>query len=301
MSRRDLMRFGAGGAACFALPTIVRAQDKTAISIYDLGGEPDLDDNAPLAQAALDDGLTLYIPAGKWHFRSPLRVWDNNSIVGDGGLRSHLRFLDSGGIVPADDSQNTTYVSLQGLYIRGSIPHTGIWALRSSRWVYRDLFIDGFRTNIRIDGTPHPMTGVRGAILHNLFNVTSSQPARRGEGYHYGLHCTGGDSGKAELVNWYGGYIQGELISDFPANVPSLVFFQYGQANNLYGVNFSGGRNGVSFNDRHCSVIGGYGQICNTLFRFTPRSQENTVRPSLARTARHVGRYAVDKGVNNDW
>lgn len=236
--------------------------------------------NAAILAGANDDKIVHIEPpqvvAGWQHYRceNPLEIWDNSQITGYPMIRTQIMFYDCPGVVPGDNSQNTTYVDLSGLYLRANVnasPYVGINFLRTSRSVVRDTYVEGFRVCGRVDGTPNADGSVSGAIMNLFERFTANQPGDAD--YWYGMQFTGssgGETGKSHAGNIVrDSYLQGELILPNPPNGVTGCYFQAGRGNFLQNVNISGYQQGAYFNSPDCGWHQGYAQICDNMVRFS--------------------------------
>ena len=248
----------------------------------------------------------LYIPPGIYNLSQPLRISDHSTIIGEAGFaKTRLQFATCNGIVPKDSAQNTTYAVIQDIHLKcvSGESAIGVWLLRSSRCLLRNLFIENFNIGISIDGTRHPTVNVHGAILNTIEHCTVSQQKTHASAYAYGILLTGskpvGVDGRAEANSIYGGYLQGELLINGEPNVGASICFDDGQGNNCYGTHFSGANHGVLFRSNYCGVYGGYTQIMGkSHVNFAAGSVGNTAM-GIGATFTHGAVGVVDKGKSN--
>lgn len=248
----------------------------------------------------------LYIPPGIYNLSQPLKISDHTTIVGETGFaKTRLQFSGCNGVVPKDSSQNTTYAVIQDIHLKcvAGTSAIGVWLLRSSRCLLRNLFIENFNIGISIDGTRHPSVNVHGAILNMIEHCTVSQQKTHSSSYAYGILLTGskpaGVDGRAEANSIYGGYLQGELILNGEPNVGASICFDDGQGNNCYGTHFSGAHHGILFRSNYCGVYGGYTQIMGkSHVNFALGSVGNSAM-GIGATFTHGAVPVVNKGKSN--
>ncbi|MBQ9430952.1 MAG: hypothetical protein IJU44_05305 [Kiritimatiellae bacterium] len=111
-----------------ATTVFARPKSDTLLNVRDFGASPNLDDNGPAFQKALDaagksaNGATLYVPGGYYHFRANLTVPSGVELRGCSGTPHHTV---SGGSVllvhhGANDENGTPFLQLeQGSGLRG--------------------------------------------------------------------------------------------------------------------------------------------------------------------------------------
>lgn len=78
-------------------------------------------------------------------------------------------------------------------------------------------------------------------------------------------------------------------------NQEASIYFESGQGNSAHGVGVGGGKYGYLFNDRQCTVSGGYIQLAKAAVGFTDRAQFNRVDGSVAVTVATVADLVEDK------